>query len=79
MARNQVFREKPGFSTRDVPRILAWLKCDPDTPAAALTVGHNECARTCYPYRLEAAVPSRREGGDENDALPRIVRSEGLA
>jgi hypothetical protein len=27
--------------TREVPRILAWLKCEPDTPAEPLPPGHN--------------------------------------
>jgi hypothetical protein len=60
--------EQGEILTRDVPRILAWLKCAPDTPAAPLPAGHN--ARVMAVQRqFQREVQARRAERDHTLSL----------
>jgi len=48
-----------GVLTRDVPRVLAWLKCEPDTPSAPLPAGHNARVMSVL-HQFKREVQARR-------------------
>jgi len=59
--------------TRDVPRILAWLKCDPDTPAEPLPPGYNQ--RVMAIKRLfDSEVQARRAEREHTLPLTKAQR-----
>jgi hypothetical protein len=65
--------EQGAILTRDVPRVLAWLKCEPDTPAAPLPAGHN--ARVMAVGRqFKREVQARRAERDHTLSLTRAQR-----
>lgn len=65
--------EQGEIVTRDAPRILGWLKCDPETPAEELPEGYNQRVMTVK-RQFESEVQARKAEREHTVSLTRAQR-----